>query len=68
MTIDMTYCGVVYNSLVLGCVRAVTLGWSRAIGFMPAFIFRLFGSVWGFCRIWCSLFIEACPLARGSLF
>ncbi len=38
---DMTSCGVVCNSLVVGCVRAVTLGWSRALGFIPAFIFRL---------------------------
>ena len=41
VTIDMTSCGVVYNSLVLECVRAVTLGWSRDLGFMPEFIFRL---------------------------
>jgi hypothetical protein len=40
VTIDMTSCGLVCNSLVVGCVRVVTLGWSRALGFMPAFIFR----------------------------
>ena len=41
VTIDMTSCGVICSSFVLGCVRAVTLGWSRALGFMPAFIFML---------------------------
>jgi hypothetical protein len=41
VTIDMTSCGVVCNSFVVGCMRAVTLGWSRALGFMPVFIFRL---------------------------
>jgi len=41
VTMDMPSCGVVCGSFVLGCVRAVTLGWSRTLGFISAFILRL---------------------------
>ena len=41
VTIDMTSCEVVCSSFLLRFVRTVTLDWSQALGFIPAFIFRL---------------------------
>ena len=41
VTMDMTSCGVVCSSFVLGCVRVFTLDWSRALESIPAFILSL---------------------------
>ena len=39
--IDMTSCWFVCSMFVFGFVKAVTLGWSLALGFIPAFTFSL---------------------------
>jgi len=38
---SMTSCGVLWIVMVIGCLSAVTMGWSLALGRSPALILRL---------------------------